>query len=746
MKEIEAATGLKAATLRKRAGREGWQYSLEPGRGRGGRVKKYDAAGLPEDVRAFLSETGPYLPALAAPAVGTAAAPTARGGRGPSPLTPFQEAAAPALAESWGRDGAKIGPAAIEDTAAMRRARIVREASSVPAGWKRREWIESVALRNGTTHQTIYKWMKKHESQGLAGLRHTKPTKGQALSWDEEALQFWIGLCSARFDRKIFLKDLYWQALVVEAHRRGWRIGGEYSALAWARKKVSPQIKALQKGGRRGLDNMMPPVRRDYNDLRPFQIIVGDQHRFDFWVTDDETGELFRPEGYFWQDLRTRLWYGGAVEKRYDGHLMGLGLRIGCRAFGPFETTYNDNGKPEQSKYIMRIVRDINRLGMKAARTDEKMPAEMAGMEDDEDMPLVRVGQRFAIPRNAKAKMIEGRFNALEGVLRSVMMMPGYVKKLGGNPDENDVDEKEIKRLAEAGLLLTFSEFRLGVYRALDFMNRMMHHRGLAREWNFPEPRPQKVTPMTTLLACMKHEGWRPQPVSPEVLDLIFLVRDTCKVRKGQLQILNDFWEAADERQMEGLIALEGRKVEVRYDPMAACELLVFGPDGEFVCLAEPAERSSMIDSEKATRLIKRKRQRNKAIQDEYKRLTAGIPDLRAYSQVPAMEKAAAAIGRDRRKKAAERSETFRVRSDAEMAAGVAMIEDYRPQPARPTFRDAAERYQWCLMEMAEGRGLGPDDQSFMAEFEESLSPETQEYWRICRESLGLALAAEGGA
>ena len=736
LKEIEAATGIKAATLRKRAGREGWQYSLEPGRGRGGRVKKYDAAGLPEDVRAFLSETGPYLPALAAPAVGTAAAPTARGGRGPSPLTPFQEASAPALAESWGRDGAKIGPAAIEDTAAMRRARIVREASSVPAGWKRREWIESVALRNETSYQTIYKWMKKHDAQGLAGLRHTKPSKGQATAWDEEALQYWVGLCLKREHRKMTKKALYYRALIVEAHRQGWRIGSESSAIAWARKLITPQLKAFQRGGPRALDNALPPVIRNYADLNPFDIIVGDQHRLDFWAMDEETGEAYRREGYFWQDLRTRLWYGAALSpgRHYDSQTAGLALHIGCRMWGAFKSTYNDNGKPEKAKFLMRVIRDIRALGLEAERV---LDGEVI-LDDDPDLvrPAIKIGRRWAVVRNAKAKMIEGSFSKLKQVMID-MGVPGYVKKLGGSPEENDIDQAEADRLARAGKLLTGREMALAMYQALDFMNRQQHHRGVWQEWP-SRPRPRKTTPLDCLQACYE-AGWRPTMINQEDLDIVFLLRAYPTVRTGRITFDHELYEH------DKLIGLEGQKVELRYDPHDTSELLVFH-QGEFLCIAEPAEQSSMIDADLSARLIAQKRRRKREFILEYRRLTAGIQNLQAYSLVPVTEKAEYLTGRDRRKKAAERSETFRVRSDAEMAAGVAMIEDYRPQPARPTFRDAAERYQWCLMEMAEGRGLGPDDQSFMAEFEESLSPETQEYWRICRESLGLALAAEGGA
>jgi hypothetical protein len=96
---------------------------------------------------------------------------------------------------------------------------------------------------------------------------------------------------------------------------------------------------------------------------------VGDQHRFDFWVVDDDTGEVFRPEGYFWQDLRTRIIYGAAVDCRYDAWLIGLALRVGIAIFGAFGSIYTDNGRPELSRYLAGILADMRALGLEWERT-----------------------------------------------------------------------------------------------------------------------------------------------------------------------------------------------------------------------------------------------------------------------------------------------------------------------------------------------------------------------------------------
>ena len=759
IEQIAQVMGKHRTTVLRQANKCGWPFREE--NVRGGLVKRYELAGLPAEVQIKLAQAfdlSPDTPGLCAAAAMTVMAPPDVSGGRPTPPPQTLTAAVsptphPATRQS-GRQGspapgpltrieqpvAQCDASIINDSRVMRIAKILAECEQIPPGWGKRQWVEALAVREGTTFQTIYKWKAAQKKHGLAGLQHTKSTKGQATAWDEAALDWWIGLCLKRSHRKYSRKYLYYNALVVEANRRGWRIGSERSALEWAAKRITPMLERLQKGGTRGLDNALPPIMRSYADLDPFALVVGDQHRFDCWVTNPVTGEVLRPEGYFWQDLRTRLWYGGAVDIKYDSHLMGLALHIGCRAFGAFKCLYTDNGKPEQSKYIMQVAAAIRKLGMEADRTRDDIPSDLAGMDDDEDMPVIRIGQRFAVVKNSKAKMIEGSFRFLEQILRDQFGVPGYVKKLGGDIDEVDVDQAEIDHLAKAGKLLTFDEFRITLYRAMDWYNRVRPHRGAWREWSFG-PRPREVRPADVLQGCYR-EGWRPRWVSPEALNLIFLPQETRTVTKGRIEIFGDFWEAPDAESATRLLGYEKQKVTVRYDPMALTELLVFDKQGRFITSAQPIEWGSMIDQDKTSRLIKAKRHLRKTINEEYQLLTAGIPDVRKFSNVPAAEKAAALVGREKKKRAQAAAALAYVPSDEELAENVAQLENYRPAPVRPEFRDADQRYEWCLYELADGRDIEPGDAEFMQEFEESWDEGRAEYWAIVRDSLGLKLTA----
>lgn len=640
---------------------------------------------------------------------------------------------------AWGDDTMSVH--VIKDQRVARIAAIVQEATEVPAGFRKRAWIETVASRHNTSMQSIYRYIKRYKQAGLSGLQHKKSNKGTARSWSQEALDWWLGTVLKREHRKIS-KDALYKRMQIEAGKHGWRIGSYESALWWFHKKAAPQLQALQRGGHRALDNSLPPVLRDYSDLQPFEILVGDQHRFDFWVVDDDTGEVFRPEGYFWQDLRTRCFYGGAVAKKYDSYLIGLALRMGIRIFGPFKTIYTDNGKPELSRYIMGIMSDMRTLGMAVEQTVD-LPYNHSIDDNEEITPLLTMPgtHRKAIVRNAKAKMIEGTFNVTEGIMRNRLMLPGYCKRLTDSSEEQDVDQKEAEQLAAAGKLPTFSEFTIRMYQALDFYNKDKHHRGVLKEWTW-KPRPKHTTPMDCLMACHK-DGWRPRKLSLNAVDIIFLPKAARIVDRGRILFNNNPYEHKTEKPEDNwLLALHKEKITLRYDPMDPEWLLVFH-HGEFVCVATKVEYSSMKDQDLASRKIEEKRRLRKYFLEKYRKLTSAVPDIREYSQVPQVEKAGKQLTAHSSKLIAEERELSRVRTQAELSAEVTAIEAQSSKlkaqsrkvlPARPGyFISELARYEWCVNYEMAGGALKEKDTIFKAGYEAAMPEDQREYWQTVR-------------
>jgi predicted DNA-binding transcriptional regulator AlpA len=145
---------------------------------------------------------------------------------------------------------------------------LVQEALQPPAGLGKSAWISAVAIKNGLSRAQLYRKIQKFNSGGIARFRRTRSTRDQARRWDAEALKRWIGLVLKKEHRKIGRKGLY-LILQSEAAKQGWKVGSYQSALWWLARTITPQLTAIQTGGPRALDNSLPPILRNYNDLKP---------------------------------------------------------------------------------------------------------------------------------------------------------------------------------------------------------------------------------------------------------------------------------------------------------------------------------------------------------------------------------------------------------------------------------------------------------------------------------------------
>lgn len=746
VREISEILGISKQALLKRYSKEKWAYKERPNHKGGGERFFYSLPDLPPDIqKQIISKSNEDIPPEELEGLAPEAQLEAYRKMVPMEQFSFSRAAKKMLKNPQrnlfpGDPMPKtkpfsISPDVLQDDRVGDIVEIVGEAENVPPGYKKTKWVQMVAIRYSRNPATIYRYMRRYDRAGLAGLKHRKSTGGTPRSWNPpEAIDFWVGLCLKREHRNISKEALY-ECLMIEANKRGWRIGSYRSALWWFDKRVTPQLLALQRGGVRALDNTLPPICRDYSDLKPFEILVGDQHRFDFWVMDDETGEVFRPEGYFWQDLRTRCFYGGAVAERYDSHLMGLALRIGLRRFGAFGSIYTDHGKPEESKYIMGVLKEMRALDLGIEETFD-IPADVSGADPEEMICRIMLpgDHRKAIVRNAKAKMIESTFNSLEKIFRNQLRLSGNVKRLAALQEEWEIDEKEAETLARAGKLLTFKEFVLAAYRALDFYNDQKDHRGVLREWLW-DPKPKKATPMQCLRMCYTQDGWRPRRLPEDAIELAFLPRAKRAVDKGRIIFRKEHYEH------EALMSLDvGERVEIRFDPLDQFWLLVLHR-GKFLCRAEPIEYSSMRDRELAERKIGEKAKRRRMFTEQYRQLTSWLPDFREYSRVPAAERAAAVIGKAKRetlKRAEEDEERYRIRTTEELAAEAKRIESYTPPERKPAFHTEEGRYQHGLDRMAQGENISDEDAEFMNKYEAKMSIEGKQYWSTYKDVIGL--------
>ncbi|GEM_PF-324981 len=709
--ETQNLLGITERAIRKRCSKGKLRYRLTNGKGgNGGQVYEIDLTSLPPECQIrWLGENREKLEEI------------------PEGARELLHPEARVELELLTTDAEEASVRALQDEQVGERLAAVEAVLAVPRGRGRDQVASQWAQKLGVCRATVYRWVKAYERGGISALARQKRARERAR-WSQEAVDYFTGLVlkHARPNKRVNVKSLY--AKVQEKGAgEGWQVGSLDSAYKIAR-GVSRLLLAYGTGGRRMVETLLPPILRDYSDLAPFEIIVGDQHRFDFWteadlgfwVVDDKTGRVFRPEGYFFQDLRTRLIYGFHIDRHYSSTTVAQALRMGLKAWGKFRCIYTDNGKPETSNFISGRGKWLANLGMRTQDMAELYRVEAEeftsyALPNEDGNPLALVARldathRRALVRNAKAKLIERTFEALEEILLSVFKVPGRVVNKAALAEEQAAVQADLDRLAAQGKLLTYSEFVQKVAGAVRYYNVERVHRSLGHP------------PIEELWKAVKEEGFVLKRIDDETLDLMLLPSVTRVVDRSRVVLFKRFYEAPE------LLELHGRRVEVRYDPddwNKAWAII----DDTAVPL-EPVVRVSMKDPEATAAAIAKKRALHRQIAEEFRRLTKGIPDLLEYSR----ETRRAAAGKEILKKRAYDPENDMTpeEMEAEMARREAQFRRMRrPKPPRRPehFMDEIERFDWCLKAIAWGVELSDDDRAFFEAFREGLSVKEMEYW-----------------
>lgn len=596
---------------------------------------------------------------------------------------------------------------------------LVQKALTVPAGWKKSAWVSKTAEDAGITRQTLYNDIKKYKEGGLKALVKVREKKGPT-AWDTEALDYMEGVyLKAIREGGDASKRFAYKATVAEANKRDWKIGSESSAYEHLG-KLNPLLEKYARGGSRALDNVFY-IMRQYHDLEAFECIVGDQHRFDFWVHDRELNRVFRMESYMWLDLRTRLVYGVSIADRYNSYMIGLSMRMGMKHWGKFKTAYTDNGKPETSKYTNSILNDLRAYGMQELdiaelyRTNDGYAVEGNEGEIIEVVSTSQAWHRHARPYNAKAKLIERFFRTIEQILVD-LGVPGLVKELKGNSEEKALSDKRLKRLVEEGKLLTPEEFTLKLFEAVElYQNR--RHSALKR------------SPMDELWHTVKQEGFTPRMVIESELDFVLLARDMRSVNRGRVWIDKRLYEGVSLEQGLWDIA-DSTKVEVRYDHMDEDIAIAIRPDGAAVPL-RLVTQSSMKNKEATSELMEWKRSMIKKVKEHYRRLTAPIPGVVEYST---HTKAAMSLKKAQKAIAPKLTESEYKASVDRIVAESTQTQTRKPlMLKKPVFGTEYDHYKWAVESQLNGYALPENESTFMKDYEGRMDEAEKVHWEEFR-------------
>lgn len=462
---------------------------------------------------------------------------------------------------------------------ALKRLDIVKQILS-HRGPGKTEFIQGIAIEAGEPTRKLYRWVKAwSDTKTLTSLiRKKRSDHGNTKSFSLEAINY---LKAVYIKRQHALKA--YNLLIERAAEKGWNIGSYRSALRHIQ-QIDPALLVYSNEGRRGLDDkVVPPIRRDYSDLDPMEILSGDHHVFDLMVQDSPGAKPYRPWLTVFEDLRTRTIAGYCIVRQPNSESIALALRHTIlpkkrkdyNIFGMPGTVYIDNGKDYKCLYLTGNRWKERNYGKIDFNSNTK------GV-----FARLDIATTYALRFNAKAKAPERWFRTLED--QCVKDLPGYL----GNKPENRPVEKLLKEI-ESGELLTIVNLAQIVE---DYITNIYHHnphRGVGMHGK---------SPLETYSHCRKN-GWEPKTVMSErVLDALLMRESKRIIRRGVIAIFNTLYEH------QILQRYEGESVEVRYDASDLSTVHVFH-DNQYLCTAPAYNYASMkMSREELQNRLKEKR------------------------------------------------------------------------------------------------------------------------------------------
>ncbi|MCL1812255.1 MAG: hypothetical protein FWG29_01895 [Treponema sp.] len=606
-----------------------------------------------------------------------------------------------------------------------------------PSGLQRFRAEEQIAEKFSLSVSTVRRYVQDIDEHGYQPPE--RPRQGRKVyAWDTEALvllkAFYLSI--RRDAGHCTMRNAY-NKTVQAAREKGLKVGSEQSAYTHLR-DVHSLLITYASGGSRALDNIFY-IARDLSLLAPMQVIVGDQHVFDYWV--DYNGTYIRPQCYLWLDMRTRLVYGIDFEPgAYNHRTVARSLKMGIIRFGKFGSTYNDNGAAERSARIDHLVNALQTYGMSCQDSADLYRTQNGeyAVEDVQGdvvaaVPNLKEWRRehrrmFARVKNAKAKPVERFFQTME-VLLSDMVLPGYVRDIAATAAE---DEEAGRRLAwqkERGFILSYDEFIGKVKDAIvRYENR--NHAGLKR------------SPLDELRYAQEKEGWEPSWLDPNDVRHIFLESDKRIVKGNRVRISDrnyvgpELTAAMLRENRSNLAGLSGLKVEVFHDPddPDAGAWAVDPRNGETIYLT-PEERINPFNSEEVALQLASKRSNMRAVSSSFREASAAAGKVLTSPEYKPRIEAQQAVQKAVETKTAKAA-LISSMSDEEFNAAVAvsnrLAREQKEQVKRQAvFSTTHKRYQAILDIILRGENLSHSDRLFKADYESRMGPEEETRWKV---------------
>jgi len=338
----------------------------------------------------------------------------------------------------------------------------------------------------------------------------------------------------------------------------GWPAGEDRPSYDQAKrflKRVDAITRNMGRMGARALKSIKAYVARDFSELWPGAVFIGDGHTYKQEVAHPVHGGPFRPEITAILDVYTRKWVGWSAALAENTWSVADAVRHAATTATQCAILYYDNG-----------------AGAKNNTWDD----DVAGLAARLSMTKLH-----SAPWSSQARGVIERFNS--SVLhKAARARPTYV---GQRMDQDarrsafKITRAEIKAAGTSRLLTSWADFIADIDAAMVAYNARPHS-SLPKIIDPATTRRRHMTPAEAWDKAIA-DGWQPDPIPADEARTLFRPAVRRAVRRGLIAWIGNEYFAPE------LESLHGEEVMVSYDLHDAGSVLVSLLDGRFVCEAK---------------------------------------------------------------------------------------------------------------------------------------------------------------
>ena len=326
-------------------------------------------------------------------------------------------------------------------------------------------------------------------------------------------------------------------------------------------------------GERQYKNAQMQKRKREIGDMKVMEVVMGDEHTFDFWVAyDAPNGKTIaiRPKLVAWIDIRSRMIIGDVMCQYANTDILKQSmLKMMYHDVGSVPMNiYVDNGADYVAKEMTGRHR-YDRGGNDGYKEIWDIELDDAAKGFYKSMGIEDIHR--ALPYYA---WVKGNIERFFGTVcnKFSKWFTSYTGTLTGSKTSEKID-KDIKRMLERGELLTLDECYEKWQEWLKTVYEVGRHRTLYEQESEPSCR--------TPIGCFENAERYMRALPPKNLATMLLLKNEKRtVRNIGIKLMGGYYMSQDLAKY-----INGKPVDVKYDPYDLSTIYVFR-NGKQICEA----------------------------------------------------------------------------------------------------------------------------------------------------------------